>query len=82
MGILSQILVYMTVTFLYPTLSLHLEGKDKSPVFIGMSFAIPTFIYATTSPLIFMLTAKIRKSGVIFLGYLVSCSAMILVGPS
>lgn len=82
MGMLSQILVYMTVTFLQPTLSLHLEKRDFTPVFIGMAFAIPTLIYASTSPMVYVLTARIKKSGVIFIGYLISSAAMFLIGPS
>lgn len=75
-------MVYMTVTFLQPTLAVKLHDSGYSEVFIGASFAIPTLIYAASSPLIYMLTSKMRKSGVIFLGYFVISTGMFLVGPS
>lgn len=75
-------MVYMTVTFLQPTLAVKLKDSGYGEVFIGASFAIPTLIYAFSSPLIYMFTAKIRKSGVIFCGYLIIATGMFLVGPS
>lgn len=75
-------MVYSAVTFLQPTLALHLEKFGYTAVFIGFSFAIPTLIYASTSPLIYVMTSKIRKSGVIFIGYTLLSVGMFLVGPS
>jgi len=63
-------------------MSIHLKGYDFSALFIGFSFALPTLIYAATSSLIYILTAKFKKTAVIFLGYLVLSIAMFLVGPS
>jgi hypothetical protein len=71
LGLVSQVLVYGAVTFLQPTLALHLETFGYKAVFIGFSFAIPTLIYASTSPLIYVMTSRIRKPGVIFIGYLI-----------
>ena len=51
-------------------------------LFIGFSFALPTFIYAASSTFIYRMTQRIRKSGVLFLGYLALSTAMILTGPS
>ena len=82
MGMVSQIIVFMAVTFLQPILSPKLKDEGYSEVFIGACFAIPTLIYAGTSPLIFNLTVKIRKTGVIFIGYIVLTTAMFLIGPS
>jgi hypothetical protein len=59
-----------------------LEKFGYKAVFIGFSFAIPTLIYASTSPLIYILTSKIRKTGVISIGYMILFVALILVGPS
>jgi hypothetical protein len=47
-----------------------------------MSFALPTLIYAVSSPLIFYLTEKYQKSAVIFMGYAIISVGMFLVGPS
>lgn len=82
MGVISQVMVFTTVTFMQPTLAVKLDEAGYSQVFIGASFAIPTFIYAFASSLIFILTKRMRKTGVIFLGYLVLSIAMFLVGPS
>jgi hypothetical protein len=57
MGVMANILVFTTVTFLQPTLSLHLtEHYHYQPMFIGFSFAVPTLIYAASSPLVYLLT--------------------------
>ena len=47
-----------------------------------MSFALPTLIYAASSPLIFMMTQRYTKSAVIFAGYGIISVGMFLVGPS
>ena len=82
MGLISQILVYAAVTFLQPILALHLEKFGYNAVYIGFSFAIPTLIYASTSPLIYVMTARMRKSGVIMVGYTILAIGLFLVGPS
>ncbi len=69
MGVASQVVVYGAVTFLQPILALHLEKFGYTASFIGLSFAIPTLIYAATSPLVYVLTSRIRKPGVILFGY-------------
>jgi len=63
-------------------LALHLEKFGYNAVYIGFSFAIPTLIYASTSPLIYVMTSKMRKPGVIFIGYSILTIGMFLVGPS
>ena len=82
MGTISQIMVFTAITFLHPILSPKLEDEGYSVIFIGTCFAIPTFVYAGSSPLIFKMTEKLKKSGVIFLGYLALTIAMFLIGPS
>jgi MFS family permease len=82
LGLVSQIMVYGAITFLQPTLALHLERYGYTAVFIGFSFAIPTLIYAATSPLIYIMTSKMRKTGVIFCGYLFVSVGLFLIGPS
>lgn len=81
-GLISQIFVFGSVTSLQPTLALHLEQFGYTAVFIGFSFAIPTMVYAATSPLIYILTSKLRKPAVILLGYALSGAGMFLVGTS
>ena len=65
-----------------PTLALHLQEYGYEAVFIGFSFAIPTLIYASTTPIVYVITGKMKKQGVIFLGYCIICMAMLLIGPS
>lgn len=43
---------------------------------------IPTIIYASTSPLIFILTQKFKKSAVICFGYVIISIGLFLIGPS
>ena len=75
-------LVYVAITFLQPILALHLETFGYTPIFIGFSFAVPTLIYASTSPLVYVLTSKLQKPGVVFIGYVFLSTGMFLVGPS
>lgn len=82
MGMFANVLVFSAVTYLQPTLALHLRSYDYQPIFIGFSFAIPTLIFATTSPLIHILTKRISKRGTIFLGFVIEGCAFLLVGPS
>jgi MFS family permease len=72
----------MTITSLQPILALHLERYGYTAVFIGFSFAIPTLVYASTTPLIYLLTSKFKKSTVILLGYGFTAGGMFLVGTS
>jgi hypothetical protein len=81
-GMISQILIFGTATFLQPTLALTLQSFGYHAVFIGFSFALPTLLYAATSPFIFLLTSKYKRSGVIFFGYCFMAASMFLVGPS
>ncbi len=81
-GLISQVLVFTTITSLQPTLALHLESFGYTPVFIGFTFAVPTLIYASTTPLIYILTEKFKKTTVILFGYLLMAMGMFLVGTS
>ena len=49
---------------------------------IGLAFAIPTLLYATSSPLIFILTKKVKNTGLIFYGYILLVISLLLIGPS
>jgi MFS family permease len=67
---------------LQPILAIHLQKFGYDAVYIGFSFAIPTLIYASTSPLIYVMTSRIRKTGVILIGYMILSIGMFLIGPS
>jgi hypothetical protein len=81
-GVISQILVYMTVTFLQPTLAIHLTSFGYKELFVGLSFALPIIVYVVTCSFIYKLTKIYKKSGVIFMGYGITSIGMLLVGPS
>lgn len=49
---------------------------------MGLSFALPTVVYAVTCSFIYKLTKIYKKSGVIFIGYGITSIGMLLVGPS
>jgi MFS family permease len=59
-----------------------LESFGYTPVFIGFTFAVPTLIYASTTPLIYILTEKFKKTTVIIFGYSLMALGMFLVGTS
>jgi MFS family permease len=81
-GCISQIVVYSSITYLQPILALHLQMFGYSGGFIGLCFAIPTLIYASTAPLVFLLTSRLQKRSVIFIGYSIISCALFLIGPS
>jgi hypothetical protein len=55
-GLKSQLVVYMGLTFLMPTLAVHLKKFGYSTVYIGFCFGIPTLCYALSSTFIFKFT--------------------------
>ena len=67
---------------MYPIMALHLEEFGYHTLFIGFSFAIPTLIYASTAPMIYLLTERFKKTAVIFMGYSLICLSLFFIGPS
>ena len=53
-----------------------------SPAFIGMCFAVPGIIYAALSPLMYLLTERMLKRGVIIIGIVLMSIGMFCVGTS
>jgi len=49
---------------------------------IGCAYAIPGVLYACTCPFIYLLTQKIRKRGVICIGFMMVTLAMQMIGGS
>ena len=73
----------MSVTLLQPIFGPHLYlNYGYEGLFTGFAFAVPTFIYAAGSNFIYLLTQRMKKSGVIFNGYVVMSLAMLCIGPS
>jgi MFS family permease len=81
-GMKSQVLVYMGLTFLMPTLAVHLKNFGYSTVYIGFCFGIPTFCYALSSTFVFRLVQRWSKRTVIFIGFALMSLALFMIGPS
>ena len=63
-------------------MAIHLKNLGCDTVIIGISFAIPTFFYAATSPLVFLITSRLNKRGSIIGGLTALCISCIFIGPS
>lgn len=81
-GLLSQAIVLILISFLFPILSLHLEEKGYGNFAIGLSFGIPTMIYAVTSKFVYVQTRYFKKQAVILFGYFTIFVGLLFVGPS
>ncbi len=79
---IAQVILYMSVCFLQPTLALYLESFGYGGLYIGLCFAIPTLIYAATTPLTYLISANLKKRNSIFIGFFFMVVAMLLVAPS
>jgi MFS family permease len=81
-GLLSQTIVSGSIQFIAPSLSLHLSAYGYQPEFISICFGIPAILYATASPLMFLLTAKFPKRTVINMGTVLMAVGMFFIGTS
>ena len=55
-GMSSQITIFIALTFLMPTLAVHLQELGFPDYFGGVCFAIPTFAYVVASTFVYKLT--------------------------
>jgi len=81
-GLMSQTIVSGSVQFIAPSLSLHLSAFGYQPEFISLCFAIPAILYATASPLMFLVTSRIPKRTVINIGTVIMAFGMLFLGTS
>jgi predicted MFS family arabinose efflux permease len=82
-GLLAQIIVYGSLGFLSPTLSLHLlsyEGYDE--FWIGVYFSVPAVIYIVNTPMVSLYCKFISRRGVVWLGMCCFCLSVFLIGTS
>ena len=63
-------ILLMSIQYLAPNLAIHLHQYGYSPIVIGSAYAIPAILYATTCPFIYLLTQRMRKRGVILIGFI------------
>jgi len=74
--------ITMTIQYLAPVLSIHLHAYGYSPEQIGMAYGIPALLYASTVPFIYILTARMKKRGIILIGFVMICLGMAMIGGS
>lgn len=75
-------LITMSMQYIAPTLSLELATYGYTPDQIAVSYGIPAILYATTCPFIYLLTQRIKKRGVIIVGFIIIAIAMTMIGGS
>jgi len=81
-GLFSQMILLMSIQYLAPNLAIHLHNFGYSAVIIGCAYAIPAILYASTCPFIYLLTQRMRKRGVILIGFIMITVAMQMIGGS
>jgi cyanate permease len=62
--------------------SVHMNKYGFSPAFIGCCFTVPAIIYASLSPIMYLLIQKISRRATIFLGIIALGIGMAFVGTS
>jgi len=80
--LISQMILMMAIQYLAPNMALHLQSFDYSPSEIGLCYAIPAVLYASTCPFVYLLTSRMKKRGVVMIGLLLITISMVLVGGS
>ena len=61
-------------------MQLHFYGYSQEQ--IGIAFGIPAILYATTCPFMFLLTQRMKKRGIILIGFIQITFAMLMIGGS
>lgn len=82
-GLLSQIVIYGSIGFLSPTLSLHLLSyEDFDEFWVGIFFGVPTILYILNTPLVSMYCKVISRRAVILIGSGIFCISVYMIGTS
>lgn len=81
-GLFSQMFITMSLQYIAPTLSIELSNYGYTPDQIAVSYGIPAILYATTCPFIYLLTQKMKKRGVIVIGFVMISFANAMIGGS
>lgn len=61
-------------------IQLHFYGYSQEQ--IGVAYGIPAILYATSCPFIFLLTQRMKKRGIILIGFIQITFAMLMIGGS
>lgn len=54
-GLSAQVIVAFSIQYIAPTFSVHMKKYGFSPAFVGLCFCVPAIIYASLSPLMYLL---------------------------
>lgn len=81
-GLLSQMLLNMSIQYLAPNLAVHLHFYGYTAEQIGCAYGIPAILYACTCPFMYLLTQRIRKRGIVLIGFIMITVAMLMIGGS
>lgn len=79
-GIWAQMNLLMSLQFLAPNLAVHIKEYGFSTFTVGIAYGIPAMLFALTCPFIYILTERMRKRGLILIGWLVTTVAMLMIG--
>lgn len=75
-------LLNMSIQYLAPNLAVHLHFYGYTAEQIGCAYGIPAILYACTCPFMYLLTQRIRKRGIILIGFIMITVAMLMIGGS
>ena len=75
-------MINMSLQFLSPVLSVHLQNLGMSETKIGFAFGFPAILYACSCPFMYLLTKRIKKRGIIVIGFVMITLAMLMIGGS
>jgi MFS family permease len=77
------VLTYGAIGFLGPSLSLHLISYPEFNEFwVGIYFAVPPVLYVLNTPAVSLYCKMMSRRGVIFIGMIMFCLAVYLIGTS
>ena len=81
-GLSAQVIVAFSIQYFAPTFSVHMKKYGFSPAFVSLCFTVPAIIYASLSPVMYLLIQKISRRATIFLGIVALGIGMAFVGTS
>lgn len=79
-GIWAQMNLLMSLQFLAPNLAVHIKEYGFSTFTVGIAYGIPAMLFALTCPFIYMLTERMRKRGLILIGWMMITMALLMIG--
>lgn len=75
-------MLMMSIQYLAPNLAIHLQYYGYTASQIGCAYGIPAILYACTCPFMYLLTQRMRKRGIILIGFIMITLAMAMIGGS